>query len=899
MNGVFAIARRDLQSLLLTPTGAIIGALFSLTCAIAFCASVLQSGAPATMQPVMDLAAWMLLLVCPAISMRLVAEERRVGTWELLLASPLRPLEIAAGKLLGGLLSLGAVLATTLPLLLVMELHASPDLGEIGSGYLGLLLLGAACLSTGLVVSAATTSQVVAYLVTTFFWLVLALGAKVLPTYVPLSMADAIYHADPARRVGAFTMGLVDSASVVYFLSITAAAVLVAAVSMERTRGRRGGVPRMLLALLLLGAGLVAINDLSLQEQARIRVDATRTRAYSLSDRTRSMLKSLEGDWRIVVLLDDSMADRQVAGQVDEVLRRLAEASPSLSVERIDPLDPSSLEAYDALLRELMARHAGELKAAEDALAEGRAAFERLVAFAAARSAEVEEAAGFTSDEAERETLVALASALALVGGQGQLVLDEIDSAMRVDAGQPLPRTGLARDVLSAALGQWSNELSEVGWWLATDRSGGVEEWANGRAGDFDAIAADLARADDGLLALGRMELGDLAMRMMAGEGALVMSPNRATMLPARMLFPATGLRRGASGDVAFDQRFRGEQVLSSAIRALRDGVTPVAVFVHGEEQSVLLPRESGSDLVAARSLIEANRIRVIEWRPAEDPRPDTGGVPTAWIVMPPSSRPSLETTPAERTLLTATRRLIEDGEPVLLGLYPSFLPRYGQRDPWAALAAMLGVDANTGSVVLERVATGPGERDVQRAAIIEHAASDHPIAVALGGQRCLLPLPVPIDGGAGATAIVALDPGPDRWISEDWSLDRPPSSNVSSLSESVVLAVAVDRGGDRRAIVVGSGGWLMSWATDRAVSIGGQRVALVNPGNGELLVASIAWLAGMDDWIAPGPLGAQVPRVAAVGRGAWLGWTAALVLGVPLSLLLASASLAGGRGKA
>ena len=176
MKKIFAICFRDIHSLLVVPTGAIVAALFVFSSGIVFVAKVLSPNTIASFQPMFEFGAWLLLLLCPAITMRLVAEERRVGTWELLLASPVSSFQLAKGKFLSAVLFLAIVLATTFPLVVVLELYATVDYGAVASGYLGLFLLGSAVIGTGLVVSACTNSQTVAYLVTAFVWLTLSLS---------------------------------------------------------------------------------------------------------------------------------------------------------------------------------------------------------------------------------------------------------------------------------------------------------------------------------------------------------------------------------------------------------------------------------------------------------------------------------------------------------------------------------------------------------------------------------------------------------------------------------------------------------------------------------------------------------------------------------------------------
>jgi hypothetical protein len=91
---------------------------------------------------------------------------------------------------------------------------------------------------------------------------------------------------------------------------------------------------------------------------------------------------------------------------------------------------------------------------------------------------------------------------------------------------------------------------------------------------------------------------------------------------------------------------------------------------------------------------------------------------------------------------------------------------------------------------------------------------------------------------------------------------------------------------------VIGSGGWLLSWALDRAVSLGGNQVAMVNPGNSELLIASIEWLSGLDDWIAASPIGQQSSRVTGLLNTTYFVWAILLIVGVPGLLVVLAVSV-------
>jgi len=881
MKRIFAIFRRDLQSLLIVPTGAIVASLFALTCGIVFVAQVLNPGSIATMRPVFEFAAWLILFLCPAITMRLIAEERRVGTWESLLASPASSYEIAKGKFLAALAFLCVVLATTIPLVMVLELYASVDYGAVLSGYLGLFLLGGAVIGTGLVVSASTSSQTVAYLVTTFLWLTISLSTKVLPNYVPTRFADTIFAIDPDFRTGAFSIGLIDSANIVYFLSLILASGWVTILAINKTK--RYALQPIVLTVcsLLLLVSIVSINAFSMHDNVRFRIDATVSRSYTLSEQSQKLLATLENPWKIVILLDDTKVSRSMLHQVDEVLRRYQEESQVLEVERINPADPNSLGLYDQMLLDLMALYNDELIASETAINDGLDSFNALMLFAASTSTWAELVANIPSTPEEEETLRTLTSSLALLGNEGGLILKEVEKAMHVDASQPLPQLAVARDILVAANGQWSQELSKVAEWLSNGRSSAISSICSLKVASFERMAEQLAGSDDALRRLGQLELGQLAAQLATGEGAILMSPTRALMIPASMIFPK-GIASNES--IASDQRFRGEQIISSAMRSLQSSTLPTVVFVHSEEESLLRRRANNVDLWAVRGLLETSRIKVLEWIPFDGTRPETSGSKVVWVVIPPSSRAGLVPSLREQSLLDATAGLLAGNEPVLLNLQPSLLPRYGQSDPWAELVETIGVTTDTEKVLVEQIAVGPNQLEVIKSQMISELQSDHIIARAVNGRQIYLPFPLEVKGGQ---ALIEIAPNTDTWLESRWELDVLDSVGKEPLDKKVQVATAVEHHGGARAIVIGSGGWMLSWAADRAMSLGGNNVAMINPGNSELLLASVEWLAGLDSWIAASPIGKQSSRVSGITQTAYLVWSAILILGIPALLLI------------
>jgi len=182
-----------------------------------------------------------MLTLLPLLTMRLFAEERRLGTLELLWTYPLRDIEIVLGKYLAAMLVLLLMLLPTLlfPALL-LPTHAPVAIGPLLAGYLGLFLLGAAFLACGILISSLTDSQVLAAAVTfcllLLFWMMTwneaAVGAPVLSVLSRFSLFDRFY---------VFSRGGIDTRDVTFLIlfSVVFLAWTVLALGSRRWRGVR------------------------------------------------------------------------------------------------------------------------------------------------------------------------------------------------------------------------------------------------------------------------------------------------------------------------------------------------------------------------------------------------------------------------------------------------------------------------------------------------------------------------------------------------------------------------------------------------------------------------------------------------------------------------------------
>ncbi len=878
MNQECSIFLRDVRSFFVVPTAGIIAALFTLVCSIIFVGQVFVPNGIASMQPVFNGATWLLIILCPAITMRLIAEERRVGSWQLTLASPASALSIVKGKFWAAWLILICLLLTTLPLLVVLMFYASVDFGAVLSGYLGLLLFGGAVLSTGLMVSACTNSQTVAYIVTTFFWLTVSLAAKALPQYVPAEYSNWFFYIDPELRVSKFSIGLIDTANIVYFFVIIKAFGWLTMLAVRNTRQGRVPIIGLLSSCVLLLACVVSLNVIALQEPVRWRFDATGSQSYTLSEQTKSLISDIDGPYQITVLLDDTQASRSSVEQIDEVLRRIQQESEWISVNRINPSDPTAISEYESIVQQLRVRYAEEISRCEAEIESSIETFYTLQLFAASMSSVSETLLQATRNQEEQATLQTLTSSLSLLAQEGGLILAEVEKALKVDINAPLPRLDFARDILLTATSRWATELAEVAWWLRANRSAEIAEFCMRESIAFEEMARSLKKTESALLAIGDIEVGLLATQLQSGEGAILISQDKAAMIPARLLFPEKQLET----TVAADRRFRGEQIISSAMRKLHSEATPTVIFVHGEQGSLFGIRPNNADLLSARTLLEASRFEVLEWMPHQDAKPEVQGDNVAWIVIPPAARAGLEPTAIELGLIDATRQLFATGANVMVNLQPSLLPKYGQKDPWANLVQQLGVSAETGIVVLEQVATGPHQFDIRRSQTLHHTNGDSLVARALNGRAIFFPLPIEVLGG---TTLYEIEASSDRWLDDAWANDSLTFADQEPIEEAVPIVSLVESG-TQRAVVVGSGGWLFSWALDRGTQLGGQNVMMANAGNSEFLLSSVEWLSNLDSWIAAGPIGNQIGRITGLSSKAHMYWSIGLVFGIPLDFI-------------
>jgi len=177
----------------------------------------------------------LLLLLASVLTMRLLAEEKKMGTLELLLTAPVRDSEVIVGKFLGSLGILTVMLVLTFYYPLLLWIFGDPDWGPIATGYLGLFLLGGTSLAVGLFASSLTSNQIVAAVVAggilCALWF-LSMAADLLPE----ALGEVASYLSLQYHFPDFMRGVVDTRGIIYYLSITVLFLFLAIRSLASSR---------------------------------------------------------------------------------------------------------------------------------------------------------------------------------------------------------------------------------------------------------------------------------------------------------------------------------------------------------------------------------------------------------------------------------------------------------------------------------------------------------------------------------------------------------------------------------------------------------------------------------------------------------------------------------------
>ncbi len=239
MSRTLTIFQRELASYFATPLAYVFIVIFLVLAGIlSFFAGDFFERGQADLQAFFTFHPWLYLVLIPALSMRLWAEERKSGTIELFLTLPIRLGEAVVGKFLAAWCFAGIALALTFPFWLTVNFLGDPDNGVILAGYLGSWLMAGAVLAIGAAVSATTKNQVIAFIVTAALVFVLTVAGTstvlgLFQGWAPDGLIAAVAGASLFGHFTAITRGVVNLRDLFYFLSLMIAFLAATAILVD------------------------------------------------------------------------------------------------------------------------------------------------------------------------------------------------------------------------------------------------------------------------------------------------------------------------------------------------------------------------------------------------------------------------------------------------------------------------------------------------------------------------------------------------------------------------------------------------------------------------------------------------------------------------------------------
>ena len=717
---------------------------------------------------------------------------------------------------------------------------------------------------------------------------------------------------------------------------------------------------------------------LVLSEKYGTRFDLTSTREHQISEQSMAAVAKLERSVTIAVAADLTGLSKITAQRLNDVLDALTAASPRISTKLMDTSSPAGQQAYEQLIRrmatedkQVIEEHLAALKIAAD---ESTDIAERLLAAGVevTKLRDVLVAAmppGGAIDRVKSAWDATSAEARLFADGLTQAVARAKDILSKPLDPLPVPAVDDAARVLREALTKVSSELPRINDTVdQVSLSAAVNVEAKTLARElgtrFASYRDRTARLAAGIERLGTLRVlrvasaigrtrgciligaplpGDPKAVTVGGSGEL---PTSLTAVDIDELLGPAASPGEAQADAQIDRRFRMEELLVAGLDAFTPRPRPLVVFVHAD-RGQLAPNYAPVRKLADRLALLG--IDVGEWRVAVDaslPTPIAqvlaAGRPVVFATVSPAALPGDQASMLDQAtrvskLSAAVEALLRDGRSLLVSLVPSVLPAGGADDPLVKPLEALGIKADTGRVIMERVKTSAGSGVLTDAVLTEPMPPGSPassasansalrIGQAVSGLRTRLiwPLALLLPGVEGVTLqpVLTLATTPDRWAEAEWLRLRQHRGDPSSApavepggpkdllspadgSAAWILAAAAERplrdapsgtAGTltprlpQRVFIIGSQGWFADAVTDAASVVDG-RAAFEYPGNTELFVASVRWLSNQENLIRRSAQAQSVPTIAGVTEGQLSALRLLVIAVMPLAVLLLGAA--------
>jgi hypothetical protein len=633
---------------------------------------------------------------------------------------------------------------------------------------------------------------------------------------------------------------------------------------------------------------LIVVILVNILAQARaLRYDLTSGRRHSLSPRTEQILAGLEDPVELALILEpEALTGRQTEDFLSILEAYDRVGGENVTLTEIGAGDAGGMAAFARLIERLEAVYADEVARIRGVIEEALTA--SAAQLPALESGQARISSALTAVEEPSASSQAVQQYLPLVGNYAQALSEAMAQTRQAldpaDAAAPIPDYDTARAILAAGMEQPARLAAlfadhfEILAGSPTVASSGRSRFRT-LAQTYRNVADALSVAREALLRPEPLELSEIVRAMQAESYLLILGGEHATAMPLTSLFPP-----GPAGEPTF----AGEQAISVVMASLTMTEPPVVYFLHAERQSLF---GRGSRLIGAAQRLSGQRLRLAEWsvaQSAEPPQSPFPDAPNVYIVLPTSDATS-EGMERQAALASTAAELISEGESVLYHVQPSALAVAGQPDVSLPPLAPFGVSAETDLQLLAR--TFRGETWVPQADI---ALSSYPDAHLIGRALADLPTrfyqatPLVLDDapqGVERWPLLEVTSRDGRiWAESDWAAGQwqaaAPGGPRDDVTGPWTIGVAVERQDPavaipQRLVILGAA---PTWMTD---DVTGQSAGqtLANPGNTELLEASIYWLAGLDELVAAGAGAVEVARLSSSAPTQVVGYLVMLVL--------------------
>jgi hypothetical protein len=643
--------------------------------------------------------------------------------------------------------------------------------------------------------------------------------------------------------------------------------------------------------------------------------DVTATRQYSLSPQTLKILGELEGEYKLINLYSTTNLRLEVQ-RVRDLVAEYGLYSNNITVEYIDPVyDPAKT---DRLLTQILLRYEDQLAQSSKAIDKGRATLRGVVEdtkniMPSLQQAQKDPTLG---DGQLKKDITLVISHLRRLESD----IEAIEAAIAFEIDQPLPAYKTAKDDYLSTFLQNKNSgillpvIEKLKGAIKLDSTPpGVKnellivveglESASGRIG----AALDVLQQAEAVDSYEQVRNAIASMNVL-----IVLGPRQVRVVPLNSMFRALNDEQVQLGGQP-DFGFLGEELLTGALLSISMPHQPLVVFVSTGQQSPIGPRGS-HEHVAHR--LRVSNFEVTQWSPV--PRPGPYGQPIApgpaptpkpgqkavWIVLPtpppdPQNPMAAMNNPAPQQVAATVIQRLAAGDAAMFTLGYNPTAQFGQIDPIAQLLDTWGITALQDRIIIKQMQMGDRQTRAVAQFNVDRWQDDRLVTAGLLGMRAhfgipqygkfVCPLVIGTMPQISHHALIELREHRMWTLSDFYSLQqiREAKFDEAESQEQYVIGVTAQRD-EQRLMVVSAPGWASDGITTYGMAGPGtaEYSGAAFPGNGELFVNSVFWLAGQDQMIAATAHSQDIRRIAPISDAALTVWRWVLLAGLPAAIL-------------